>query len=155
MRSRTPSIRMAVLLAGLLAVLLLPTAPAGAGVDWSKVRYHPTSGGCRSDGTYYDVGGRVYLTEYGKSGVVRFEAKYRLYRTEVSAGWNYPRLEKTYSSLTFPNDHRTFGQALPSNGFHTWTQIFATTGYRLDAKMRWERRWRRDWTYQAPIVYCR
>ena len=114
-----------------------------------------TFASCPGDGVYYQPAGQVYLLERGRSRVVRMEATYRLYNDEVTAGWNYPRLEKTYRSTSFPDDGRSFAGRLPTNGAHRWTDVFATSTRRLDVKAKWVRRWRRDWTYQYTLTYCR
>lgn len=113
-------------------------------------------GGCPADSPYVNPWGRVWMKELGKSGVTRFKAKFRLYRTNVSSyGWNYPRLEKTYYSGSFPNNNLSYGGWVPYNGNHQWTYVNGTNSYRMDAKVSWMRPWRRDYTYQYTITYCR
>lgn len=119
---------------------------------------HPVTasvkGGCTFDGVYYSPYGQVYMKELGKSGVTLFRAKYRLYLTNVTAGWNFPRLEKTYRSPTFPNDNRNFYAYVPDGVFHRWTEVYGTNSYRLNAKLTYERPWRPDWNYSVDIARC-
>jgi hypothetical protein len=156
MRVRHPlaPVRRLVAAAVVAAVLVGGASPAHA-VDWTKVslrRY----GACPSTdgGLYFNPRGRVYMYEYGSSGVIRFEAKYRLYRTEVTAGWNPARLTRTYSSSYFTNDATSYGILLPHDGIHQWTQVFGTSTYRLDVKAKWDRGWRRDWTATRTLAFC-
>jgi hypothetical protein len=139
---------------GLVMLLVLAHAdPGQAAFDPQRASAN-WGGSCAGDDLYFTPRGQVYMREAGKSGVVRFKAKFRLYRTNVGAGWNFPRLEKTYATNPFPNDALNYGGYLPSNGDHVWTEVYATNSYRLNVKMTWDRSWRRDWTYQADIAYC-
>lgn len=137
-----------------VVVLATASSPSHAGIDWSKATIQVPARVCRSDGAYLQIGAQVRLWEHGKSGVTRLRAKFRLYNADVSPGWNYPRLERTYSSVSFRNDHRTLGSYLPLGFVHRWDNVFATRRYRLDVKATWERPWRPDWNHQWPVLYC-
>jgi hypothetical protein len=137
----------------MVGVLLLGHAdPAGAAFN-PQLASASWNGSCSGDGVYYSPFGWVYMRENGKSGVIQLRAKYRLYRTNVIAGFNYPRREKTYRSARFPNDTVSYGTYVPSSG-HQWFGIEATSTYRLNVKMTWDRGWRRDWNYSADVAYC-
>lgn len=138
----------------LVMVLVLGHADPGHAAFDPQRAYATWGGSCPGDGVYYTPQGQVYMREYGRSGVVRLKAKFRLYRTNVGAGWNFPRLEKTYATGSFANDSLSYGGYIPSNGNHVWTDVYGTNTYRLNVKMTWDRSWRRDWTYQADIAYC-
>jgi hypothetical protein len=145
-----PPVRGLAVLAAAFALVVLQAAPSSARPLASK-----WSGSCASDPPYYTPRGRAYMIEYGKSGVTRLKAQFRLYRTNVTAGYNSPYLRKTYTSPSFPNDAVSYGQWLPYTSNHQWEYVAATSDYALTAKMTWERPWRRDWNYQQVLAYCR
>lgn len=143
--------RLVVVVATVMTLLGAHANPAGAG-GGSQIG-QGVRGACPASGGYYTVIGRAYMVEYGKSGVSRLKAKFKLYRTNET-GLHIPRLEKTYRSPRFPNDNSTYGQWLPYTDYHRWADVYGTNEYRLDVKETWERKWRPDWNYQTPVVYC-
>ncbi|MGI8755881.1 MAG: hypothetical protein ACR2MB_08470 [Acidimicrobiales bacterium] len=148
------------LLRVLVVCLALLASQLGAGP--AQAGDHPVNanwkGGCSVDGgggidLTYTPYGQVYMRENGRSGVIRFQARFRLYVTDTGAGWNPPRLERTVLSPSFPNDQRNFQDYLPRGAYHRWTGVYATHSYRLNAKLTYERgRWRRDWNYSVDIT---
>lgn len=145
--------RLLVALAMVGTLVSLHADPAGAAFN-PVYAYATWGGSCTGDEQFYNPSGWVYMKENGKSGVVQFRAHYRVYRTEVSAGWNRPKLEWTFRTARFPNDATTYADYVPRGGFG-WTEVHATSTYRLNVKMTWDRGWRRDWNYTADVAYCR
>lgn len=107
------------------------------------------------DGLYFNVYGPVFMRKWFGAGVSGFKANFRLYRTDVTAGFNFPRLEREYGPKRGVNDDKTRGAWLPIDGEHKWTSIFTTGSYRLQIKMSWIRCYRRDFTYTyREIATC-
>jgi hypothetical protein len=136
-----------------VGLLALSAQPAGAKVEPRGATWR---GGCdiTDGGVYYRPYGQVFMQEYGKSGVRQMRAQFRLWRTNET-GWSRPKLTRTYRSIVFPNDNRSFWVYHPTNQWHQWTDVFGFNEYRLDAKMVWDRSWRRDFTYTPTLAYCR
>ena len=131
---------------------LLP-APAVAGpppADKGDVRF--ISRTCSSQDGFVDIGGRLKMREFGKSGIVQLRVKWLLYNTDLSApGIHTAYKQKTQESGTFPND----GQSYHSIKGQTWEDLVSTdAGYTLVAKVTWVRNGRRDWNEKYTWAYC-
>lgn len=128
------------------APALAAAPPADKGDVLLVARY------CKSQDGFVDIGGRLKIREFGKSGIIQLRVKWLLYNTDLSApGIQVAYKRKTQQSGTFPNDQRNF--------FHTtgktWTGLVAAdAGYTLVAKVTWVRKNRRDWNQKYTWTYC-
>ena len=144
---RRRSIRVTALV--VLAVALLLPEPAHAYFDATKASGYARLVDCRNngDGTYaVDVS--AYMQEMGDSKVHAFGVVFLVYRLEVSAGWNFSYLRKTYKTGEFDAGSQV-------NYHYTFTHRFGRVEQepmRYNAKLTWARRWRRDYRYTIGIV---
>ena len=144
---RRRSIRVTALV--VLAVALLLPEPAHAYFDATKASGYARLVDCRNngDGTYA-VDLSAYMQEMGDSKVHAFGVVFLVYRLEVSAGWNFSYLRKTYKTGEFDAGSQV-------NYHYTFTHRFGRVEQepmRYDAKFTWARRWRRDYTATVTIT---
>lgn len=139
-----------------------PLASADNLPGGGEVGYKVQERTCKTDDSgNTTIGGGVFQKEFGKKGVVQFEVKWLLYKRDTSSGFAVADRKKTFRSVPFPNDGRNFrwesraGQrADGGNGtYHQWTGV-AKSGYKLVAKLRWKRDFRRDWIKKLPVATC-
>jgi hypothetical protein len=131
----------------------LAVAPAHAGApppDKGDVLFVARE--CASQDGFVDIGGRLKVREFGRSGIVRLRVKWLLYNTDLSApGIHVAYKRKTQQSDAFPNDGRDF--FFPAG--KTWKDLVGTdAGYTLVAKVTWVRNHRRDWNKKYTWTYC-
>lgn len=131
-----------------IALALLHPDPAHAYFDANKAYGYGQYRGCTNngDGTYA-VDLAAYMQEMGDSKVHAFGVVFLVYRLDVSAGFNFSYLRKSYKSAEFDGAAAEYG--------HTFSHRFGRVeqeGMRYQAKLTWARRWRRDFTYKVGIV---
>jgi hypothetical protein len=132
-----------------LGVALLLPDPAHAYFDGTKAYGEGRFLGCTNngDGTYAaDLS--AYMREMGDSKVHAFGVVFLVYRLEVTSGWNFSYLRKSYKTGEFDADS-------PVNYHYTFTHRFGRVEQepmRYDAKLTWARRWRRDYTATVTIT---
>jgi len=144
---RRRSTRLAALV--VLGVVLLLPEPAHAHFDGTKAYGEGRFLSCtdNGDGTYA-ANLSAYMKEMGDSKVHALGVVFLVYRLEVSAGWNFSYLRKSYKT-------GEFDAGSPVNYHHTFTHRFGRVEQepmRYNAKLTWARRWRRDYTYTIGIV---
>jgi hypothetical protein len=127
--------------------------PAAALFDPNKAYGEGVFRGCTSQGESGTVDAQAFLREYGDSKVSKFGARFKLYTTETTAGWNFPQREKSYASSEFPSDALSYSIWLPNGVNHRWSGITAGIPRRLDVKLTWARKWRRDFTYTVTVAH--
>lgn len=146
----------------LLAWSVVPPANADNLPGGGEVGYKVQERVCSTDGSgNTTIGGGVFQKEYGKHGVVQFEVKWLLYPLDTNGGFEVAERRKTFRSVSFPNDARNFRwesrEGLRADGgtgtYHEWTGV-AKSGYKLVAKLRWKRDFRRDWVKKVPVAKC-
>lgn len=134
--------------------------------------------GCYDD--HYDEGQdlgaiqlSVWMQEHHKNRVRGYRVVYKLYNAETSAGINLPITTKTISSYKFPMDKDIYqwgpyrgseprtrtlvdwqGQPQEVTNYgstHVFRRLERGVTYRVEAKMIWDRKLRRDWVEHLDL----
>jgi hypothetical protein len=148
---RRAIVAISIALASLVGTIAAPHPVEAGAPNASQGTYRIEQRLCNSpDGIYADIGGRVFIKEFGKQRVRRFKVKWLLYQRNPS-GLNTSLRRKEYTSPYFPNDARNFWW----RNSHTWKNVvIPDQGLKLVVKLTWDRVGRRDWNEKVLVAYC-